>query len=44
MRTKTTLDQWYVLQSVIDCGGYAQAAEKLHRSQSSISYSVAKLQ
>jgi DNA-binding transcriptional LysR family regulator len=44
MKTKTTLDQWYVLQSVIDCEGYAQAAEKLHRSQSSISYSISKLQ
>jgi len=44
MKLNTTLDQWYVLQSVIDCGGYSQAAKKLHRSQSSISYSVAKLQ
>lgn len=44
MRTKTTLEQWHALQSVIDCGGYAQAAEKLHKSQSSVSYMVAKLQ
>lgn len=41
---KVTLDQWRTLQAVVDCGGYAQAAEKLHRSQSSISYAVAKLQ
>jgi DNA-binding transcriptional LysR family regulator len=33
-----------VLQAVIDQGGYAQAAAHLHRSQSSISYTVAKLQ
>lgn len=42
--TRTTLEQWRALQSVIDCGGFAQAAEYLHRSQSAISYSVAKLQ
>ena len=41
---KTTLDQWRVLQAVIDHGGYAQAAEKLHRSQSSVSYALARLQ
>ncbi|MFZ5580402.1 MAG: LysR family transcriptional regulator [Pseudomonadota bacterium] len=41
---KTTLDQWRALQAVIDHGGYAQAAERLHRSQSSISYAIARLQ
>jgi DNA-binding transcriptional LysR family regulator len=41
---RVTLDQWRTLQAVIDCGGYAQAAEFLHKSQSSISYTVAKLQ
>ncbi|HGX94289.1 MAG TPA: LysR family transcriptional regulator [Candidatus Tenderia sp.] len=41
---KVGLEQWRVLQAVIDCGGYAQAAKRLHRSQSSVSYSVAKLQ
>ena len=41
---KTTLEQWRVLQAVIDHGGYAQAAEKLHRSQSSVSYALARLQ
>lgn len=41
---KGTLEQWQVLQAVLDCGGYAQAAEHLHRSQSSVSYTVAKLQ
>lgn len=39
-----SLEQWRVLQTVIDCGGFAQAAEALHRSQSSISYAVSKLQ
>jgi len=41
---KVTLEQWRVLQAVVDAGGFAQAAERLHRSQSSISYAVHKLQ
>lgn len=41
---KVTLDQWRTLQAVIDYGGFAQAAEKLHRSQSSVSYAVNRLQ
>jgi DNA-binding transcriptional LysR family regulator len=44
MKTKTTLDQWLVLKTVIEQGGFAQAAEFLHRSQSTISYAVAQLQ
>ncbi|VAW67384.1 Transcriptional regulator, LysR family [hydrothermal vent metagenome] len=41
---KVTLDQWRTLQAVIDYGGFAQAAEQLHRSQSSVSYAVNRLQ
>ncbi len=41
---KVTLEQWRVLQAVIDEGGFAKAAIKLHKSQSSISYTIAKLQ
>lgn len=41
---KTTLEQWRVLQAIVECGSYAQAAEVLHRSQSSVSYAVARLQ
>jgi len=41
---RTTLEQWRVLQAIVEYGGYAQAAEALHRSQSSISYMVARLQ
>ena len=41
---KVSLDQWRALQAVVDCGGYAQAAEQLHRSQSSVSHAVGKLQ
>jgi DNA-binding transcriptional LysR family regulator len=41
---KTTLDQWAVLASVVDEGGFAQAANVLHRSQSAVSYAVGRLQ
>ncbi len=44
MRTKTTLDQWLVLKTVIEQGGFAQAAEFLHRSQSTVSYAISQLQ
>lgn len=39
-----TLEQWKALQSVVDHGGYAQAAKHLHRSQSTVNYAVAKLE
>jgi len=41
---KVTLDQWRALQAVIKYGGFAQAAEYLSRSQSSVSYAVNRLQ
>lgn len=41
---QTTLEQWFVLQTVIEKGGYAQAALHLHRSQSSVSYALSSLQ
>ncbi len=41
---KTNLEQWRYLQAVIDLGGYAQAAQALHRSQSAISYAISRLQ
>lgn len=43
-RPKTTLEQWRILQAVVDNGGYAHAAEKLNKSQSSLNHAVAKLQ
>ncbi|GBL03257.1 LysR family transcriptional regulator [Glaciecola sp. KUL10] len=43
-RPKTTLEQWRILQAVVDYGGYAHAAEKLNKSQSSLNHAVAKLQ
>jgi len=41
---KTTLEQWRVLQAVIDYGGFVPAAEALHRSHSTLSHAVNKLQ
>ncbi|KAA0696648.1 LysR family transcriptional regulator [Halopseudomonas laoshanensis] len=41
---RVTLEQWRTLQAVVDHGGFAQAAEAMHRSQSSVSYTVAKMQ
>ena len=41
---KVSLDQWRSLVAVVESGGYAQAAEALHRSQSSVTYAVQKLQ
>jgi len=32
------------LQAVVDYGGFAQAAEVLHKTQSSISYTISKLE
>ncbi len=43
-RPKSTVEQWRIFQAVVDHGGYAQAAEKLNKSQSSLNHAVAKLQ
>lgn len=43
-RPKTTLEQWRILQAVVDYGGYAQAASALNKSQSSLNHAVSKLQ
>lgn len=40
----TTLEHWAVLAAVVDEGGFAQAAEALGRSQSSVSYMIGQLQ
>lgn len=41
---RITLEQWRCLVAVVEEGGYAQAAERLHKSQSSVSYAVHKLE
>ena len=44
MLPQTTLEQWIVLKTVIECGGYMKAAETLNKSQSSVSYALNTLQ
>ena len=41
---RITLEQWRALQAVVEAGGYAQAAETLHKSQSTVTYAVQKIQ
>lgn len=41
---KTTLDQWLVFKTVAEKKGFSSAAKVLNRSQSTVSYSIAKLQ
>ncbi len=40
----STLDEWDIVRAVVRLGGYAAAARHLNRSQSTISYTIAKLQ
>jgi DNA-binding transcriptional LysR family regulator len=39
-----SLEQWQALIAVVEAGGYAQAAERLFKSQSSVSYAVQKIE
>lgn len=41
---ETTLDGWEILQAVVHLGGSTPAAERLHRSQSTISYAIERLE
>jgi DNA-binding transcriptional LysR family regulator len=41
---RISLEQWRALIAVVDAGGYAQAAEALNKSQSTVSYAVHKLE
>ncbi len=41
---RIALDQWRALLAVVESGGYAQAADALHKSQSTVTYAVQKIQ
>src|ERR1700734_4115098 len=41
---RISLEHWRSLQAVVDAGGYAQAAEVLHKSQSAVTYAVQKIE
>jgi DNA-binding transcriptional LysR family regulator len=44
MRPRVTLEQWRMLQAVVDHGGYAGAAEALSKSVSTVSYGIRRLE
>jgi DNA-binding transcriptional LysR family regulator len=41
---RISLEQWRSLLAVVDAGGYARAAELLHKSQSAVTYAVQKIE
>jgi DNA-binding transcriptional LysR family regulator len=41
---RITLDQWAALVAVVEAGGYAQASARLHRTQSTVTYTIKKLE
>jgi DNA-binding transcriptional LysR family regulator len=41
---RITLDQWAALVAVVEQGGYGQASERLHRTQSTVTYTIKKLE
>ena len=41
---KATLEQWRMFKAVVDHGGFSQAAEAIHKSQSTIHHAVQKLE
>jgi len=44
MTPNITLEQWRTLISIVDAGGYAQAAETMFKSQSAVTYAVQKIE
>ena len=41
---RISLDQWTALVSIVESGSYANAAERLHKSQSTLTYSIQQLE
>ncbi|AXR06954.1 LysR family transcriptional regulator [Salinimonas sediminis] len=41
---KATLEQWRMFKAVVDAGGFNQAAQAVHKSQSSVHHAVQKLE
>src|SRR5579862_6231461 len=44
LNPRISLEQWRSLLAVVDAGGYAQAADVLHKSQSAVTYAVQKME
>ncbi|MBW8189967.1 LysR family transcriptional regulator [Neiella marina] len=41
---RISLEQWATFKAVVDCGSFASAAEMLNKSQSAVSYAIAKME
>jgi DNA-binding transcriptional LysR family regulator len=41
---RVSLEQWRCLAAVVEAGGYAQAAARLHKSQSTVTYALQQLE
>src|SRR5208337_5034968 len=41
---RISLEQWRSVLAVVDAGGYAQAGEMLHKSQSAVTYAVQRIE
>jgi len=41
---RISLDQWRALVAVVEAGGYAQAAARIHKSQSTLSHAIQQLE
>ncbi|MDN3517033.1 LysR family transcriptional regulator [Aquisalimonas lutea] len=44
MAPRISLEQWRALVAVVDAGSYAAAAEALHKTQSSVSYAIGRVE
>ncbi len=44
LNPRISLEQWRALVAVVESGSYAQAAEEVHKTQSSVSYAVQKIE
>lgn len=44
VQPRISLDHWSALVSVVESGGYAKAAERVHKSQSTLTYAVQKIE
>lgn len=44
MNPRISLDQWRALVAVVEAGGYAPASARLHKTQSSVSYLIQKIE
>src|ERR671915_1022496 len=41
---KISIDQWTTFVSVVESGSYAKAAERLHKSQSTLTYAIQQME